>query len=288
MTTRRPLLVAAVVCVILLSASFARPFDRLSEDYLDTALRNALATFAIARLLNAGISVVQATDVSFSPAGVGVTLAPGEVLDPLNDLVERFSWVMLAAATSLGIQKLLLSIGASEQFSLLLALALLGFLLALWRARSRRTVHALFCIAAVLVAVRFAMALMLLANHLVYEQFIEPDYREAAAGLEQAKQRIEALELEQGLEAQAPAAEGESFMGSVKNLWSGAAESLNPARHLRELRAMAAEATDHVIRLIVIFVLQTILLPLLFLWALYKTVAALLRRPRLPFRPRPE
>ena len=38
------------------------------------------------------------------PVGVGVTLTIGEVLDPLNDLVERFAWLALVASVSLGLQ----------------------------------------------------------------------------------------------------------------------------------------------------------------------------------------
>ena len=38
---------------------------------------------------------------------VGVVLTAGEILDPLNDLVERFSWIVLLAASSLALQLLL-------------------------------------------------------------------------------------------------------------------------------------------------------------------------------------
>jgi hypothetical protein len=38
----------------------------------------------------------------------GIALAV--YLDPVNDLVERFSWVMMAATVSLGIQNVLLDI----------------------------------------------------------------------------------------------------------------------------------------------------------------------------------
>lgn len=279
MPHRTSRLLATALALALVALSLLRPFERPGEDYLDQALRNALVTFAVARVLNAGISVVQGTELAFSPAGVGVTLSPGEVLDPLNDLVERFSWVMLVAASSLGIQKLLLGIGASPQFSLLMAAALTLYLLALWHPRWRegRLRRAGFRLAAILVAVRFGMGLVLLGNELVYRQFIEPDYQQAAAGLEAARLRIEALGLEQEATGSAEAgAEEESLSQRMRSLWNGAGESLNPVRHLQALKAAAAEATDHIIRLIVVFLMQTLLLPLLFLWALYKSVAVLL------------
>ena len=276
MHSRRTRILVTLAACLLVALSVLRPFDRASEAYLDTAMRNALVTFAVARVLNAGISVVQATDVSFSPAGIGVTVAPGEVLDPLNDLIEQFSWVMLVAASSVGIQKLLLAIGGSLQFSVLITAALALYLLALWHPGLRRSrfMRFAYVAAAVLVALRFSMAIVLLGNEMVYRQFLEHDYREASAGLDIAKEKIESLSAEREAAQSEVVPGGESgFSDRMRGLWNGAAEKLNPARHLEALKTAASEATDHVIRLIVVFVLQTVLLPLLFLWGLYRTVA---------------
>ena len=70
-------------------------------------------------------SVIQDTEIAFSPAGVGVTLAVGEILDPINDLIERFSFVMLVSTASLGIQKILLEVGIWFGFRLLLTFSML-------------------------------------------------------------------------------------------------------------------------------------------------------------------
>ncbi len=70
-------------------------------------MKRALVTFALTRTLNGVISVAQGTQLAFEPAGVGVVISAGEILDPLNDLVEQFSWLTLLAATSLGVQIML-------------------------------------------------------------------------------------------------------------------------------------------------------------------------------------
>ena len=70
-------------------------------------VERALVTFALTRTLNGVISVAQGTQLAFQPAGVGVVISAGEILDPLNDLVEQFSWLTLLAATSLGVQIML-------------------------------------------------------------------------------------------------------------------------------------------------------------------------------------
>ena len=53
--------------------------------------------------MNGVISVVQSIELSVSlGAGVGVNF--GEVLDPLNDLIERFSTLVLYGLAGLGLQ----------------------------------------------------------------------------------------------------------------------------------------------------------------------------------------
>ena len=41
-----------------------------------------------------------------TPAGVGMTLAPGELLDPVNDLVEQLGELLMLVLTLLGLEKL--------------------------------------------------------------------------------------------------------------------------------------------------------------------------------------
>ena len=82
----RWLLILLVSATVLLSA--LTPVDRLAETQYQELFQRALITFALARTLNGVISAVQGTELALQPAGVGVTLTPGQVLDPVNDLVE--------------------------------------------------------------------------------------------------------------------------------------------------------------------------------------------------------
>ena len=68
--------------------------EGVTADIIENALKNALVTFAVARTLNGVISAAQGTEVALEPGGVGVVLSVGEVLDPINDLIERFSAVI--------------------------------------------------------------------------------------------------------------------------------------------------------------------------------------------------
>ncbi|MBW2512539.1 MAG: hypothetical protein JRE01_11000, partial [Deltaproteobacteria bacterium] len=89
----------------LFERHFFQTVDTRASAYIDQSLMNAGAAFLLARGFNAVVSVFQESELQLEPAGVGVSLALGQALDPINDLVERFSWVMLASLTSLGIQK---------------------------------------------------------------------------------------------------------------------------------------------------------------------------------------
>ena len=84
-TAKKWTLSIALVLVAIMSVT---PFmdQRAAADY-ETLFQRALVTFALARTINGVISVVQGTEVALQPAGVGVTLTPGEIRDPVNDLV---------------------------------------------------------------------------------------------------------------------------------------------------------------------------------------------------------
>ena len=126
-----------VLLLLLAFFSVSKLFDTFSIDsfgerYTEEGLTRSLAAFGIAKGLNGLISVVQGTEVAVEPVGVGVILTPGQILDPVNDLIERFSWVMLVCTTSLGIQSILLSIFSSFYFSITVALTLFLFVLFIW------------------------------------------------------------------------------------------------------------------------------------------------------------
>ena len=110
--------ITALVCAIV---AISGVIDEKGVTYTDDAFKRALITFGIARGLNGVISVAQGTEIAVHPAGFGVNFTPGQILDPVNDLVEQFSWIMLASSASLGIQKVLLSISSTTVVTLLLA-----------------------------------------------------------------------------------------------------------------------------------------------------------------------
>ena len=115
-----------VFAILIISATALAWWPALQAEgnaTVESAFKRALITWAIARGLNGVISVAQGTEVAIQPAGVGVNFAPGEILDPVNDLVERFSWIMMLATSSLGVQQILLAMSGWQGLLLALTIA---------------------------------------------------------------------------------------------------------------------------------------------------------------------
>ena len=148
--------------------------QRAAEDY-EQLFKRAFVTFAMARTINGIISVVQGTELALQPAGVGVTLTPGEILDPVNDLIERFSWIMLGATVSLGLQNVLLDISAWWLVQTLLAAMAVWMVFRFWFPQENR--HVLNMILKrvfwILLFIRFAVPGMMIVNDFLYEQFLQ-------------------------------------------------------------------------------------------------------------------
>lgn len=260
----RPFLIIFTALIVALSS--ITTVDRAAQEDYESLFHRALITFALARTLNGVISVVQGTELALQPAGVGVTLTPGEVLDPVNDLVERFSWIMLGATLSLGIQQVLLDIGQWWGTRLIVALLAAGWLvLRLWRGANGALEQTVLRALIIVFFLRFAVPLALIANEAVYEQFLQSRYVESTQVIETAGSEIQqanqsAVEL---------AEEGES---SLFDSWGRAIDSTRESLNLKErvavIKARATEVVEHLIQLSVVFILQTGVLPLAFLWLL--------------------
>jgi hypothetical protein len=116
---------ASLAMLFLVALSFGGNTDKLGQEYTETGLKRALITFASTRAINGLISVAQGTEVTIQPGGIGAVLTPGEILDPINDLVEQFSQTMLFSSVVLGTQKLLIEMSGWVWYSALLACVVL-------------------------------------------------------------------------------------------------------------------------------------------------------------------
>lgn len=253
-----------VVIVLAAAGALTGHIDRASEEQADNALKNALVTFAVARTLNGVVSAAQGTEVALEPGGVGVVLSVGEILDPINDLIERFSAVMLIAASSLGLQTLLLNITSWWGVTAFLLVAAAGFLAVIWAPRSvaARYAQPALRVLLILLFVRFAVPVLIVGTTIISDRFLAPEQQAATAILRDTTADIERI----SDETRTTTAGEQSLMDRLGEMIDESLESMRVGDRMKELRESASNAAEHVVSLIAIFVLQTILLPVLFLW----------------------
>jgi hypothetical protein len=265
----------ALVLVAMLSVT---PFmdQRAAADY-EQLFQRAFVTFALARTINGVISVVQGTEIALQPAGVGVTLTPGEILDPVNDLVERFSWIMLGATISLGVQNVLLDVSGWWVIQALLAALEIWLVIRLWypgqgsefyKTLLKRTFL-------LLLFIRFAVPLMLIANDLLYQQFLESRYLQSTEVITEAGKQLQQLSAEASAEQTEDPANG--MLDSIARAWSNTVNTVDLSGRLDRMQARAGEVIEHMIQLSVVFILQTGLMPVAFLWVFLQGFKRLFR-----------
>jgi hypothetical protein len=159
--------------------------DRRAESYVEKTMARAAYTFAIVRGLNGMISVIQGTEIAVSPAGIGLNLSVGEVLDPLNDLAERFSWVMLVSATSLGIQRILLEMSDWLGLQVLLTAGMLLLTVSIWKRFCGNVDLQSAGVRLVMLAllVRLLIPAVAVVSETIYDRFLNLHYQEATLTL---------------------------------------------------------------------------------------------------------
>ncbi|NNE35610.1 MAG: hypothetical protein HKN13_10245 [Rhodothermales bacterium] len=269
-------LLRTALIVVIAIAAISGTTDSVSERYAEQALTRALATFTVARTLNGVISVAQGTEVAVEPGGVGVILTPGQVLDPVNDLIERFSSVMLIAASSLGLQLVLLKITSSWVVTALLIAALCVWLATVWMQgiQGNRYVAMALRFSLMLVFVRFAIPVVIICTNFLFSAFLQEDQESATAALEGTSVKIEEINTNFDSQTSADSASESAdipsrIKRSTQEWLSGVGDwfgSIGVSAKMEQLKENASAATSHIVNLIAIFVLQTILFPLVFLW----------------------
>jgi hypothetical protein len=256
-------LLLTLILLTIISFNFLPQTQTLTTNYIDRSLERAVVSFTIAKGLNAIISVAQGTEVAATPAGIGVNFAVGELLDPINDMVERFSWVMLASSVSLGIQKILVSLLGTIWVQTFLTLLLLLLLYAFLTKKHKMTTLMLK-IAIFVMILRFCLPIFALINQNLYSAFLEPSYAHSTQALQETSDQAKAIQSDK------KAPNNLSLWGKIKQAYKSTAQSLNIKSQITQLTDRLNQAFTHMLTLITIFIIETIIFPLLFLYFLLK------------------
>jgi hypothetical protein len=249
----------SIVIVILVGLSSTRALDDYVDDYTSEAITNAAISYATARGINALVSMLQSSEIE---AGVGIvsgSMTIGEVLDPLNDMVERFSTVMTWVLASLAAQKILLLLASHQLFLYLVAVLGISALLLIFHGRSRAQ-NLVFRCFLVVVFVRFALGLAVALNSGVDTLFLDQQLHSNDREIENFQANIMSIDVD---------ADSDEIRDSVIDFWRGLS--------LAELQRKISRGIESFINLIAIYLLKTILLPLGFFYALLQAIRQLWR-----------
>jgi len=181
-----------IICIVaVMLVSWLEVLDRQSNSFIDRSLINATLLFATARGLNATISVIESTTVSFSILGIGGNIAPGELLGPINDMAEEFASWMQTSIASLALQKVLLSVVSDTLFKVALTLVGLALIASIYFKTEGEILYKSFLFLAML---RFLLVVVVLLNGVTGRIFLEDRIEEEARTLEALPMELEQLQ----------------------------------------------------------------------------------------------
>ena len=267
----------SIALLALVALSWSRYLDDAAQAATLSNFKRALTAAAMARAFNGIISVAQGTEIAVQPVGVGVTLTIGEVLDPLNDLVERFAWLALVASVSLGLQMTLGDMLASPWLSGFMTVAIITYLVLLWRAPAGEYAARVSRWIGAVIFLRFLLAVVLLATYLLDTAFLAARQDAAMAALSQTSHSIEALQNESSTAASMQAEETD-FLDTLGSIIDSSRQQLDLEAQLEAVEEQVEASVEEMINLIVIFLLQTVLLPVATLWVCWLALKAFWRR----------
>ncbi len=275
---------ALLICALL---AFTPWLDNYAETAMGSALSSTLKLFASVRGVDAIVSAAEGTELSIAPVGVGVTLAPGELVEPIDDLVERLGDVLLWVLTLLGVEKLSLGLLGADSVRMLtgtIFLAAAGFML--WRPQQALP-GKLRTALVILILVRIGLPLAAISSEALAQHVVDARTASAESALISVAREIEQEQAAQNdrLEAQAPAAnavEEQSLMEKLSTAVDDLGTAMNEMRNSLDLQANMEQlsqsmeaAVNHVVDLLALITLRALLFPGLFLfsgWLLLRIV----------------
>ena len=261
---KKTVLITIILVTIL---SFLPTIDTHALKLLDASIERSFIAFGLAKALNGIVSLLQGTQLTLTPAGVGINLTVGEILDPFNDMVERFSWVMLLATISLGIQKLFLIIGSKLFFKIAIALCALITVMLLWFGNLRfiKGAQLAFKIFLLLIFIRFFAVIAIYSSTFSYDALLAQEYTKATKTVSSTKEYLHSFQQTNRTQV---AKEEHSLSDYFSSKYNQLKESFDIEEKFMKLQDNIEKAYSSIINLITIFLVQTILFPLLFLWLL--------------------
>ena len=248
--------------------------DSATDTYFREAMTKAGVAYATCRVVNASVSIVKESHLELQPAGIGLSLALGQAIDPIDDMTERLSDVLVTAITALGVQKLAYEISVSLAPPVLSVL-LFALSILIWFKNERTislknlTMRILF----IIVIARFCLPISSMANEFIQKNFFFDQISDANKEL-----ALGSAELDKLRDFSLPEIDG--ILGTIENSASFLKRKTIAFKNAVAITVSnAGNIIESLLKLtflyVGIFLIQVIILPLLTFWILVKTMNAL-------------
>jgi hypothetical protein len=259
----------SVGLIALIALAMTGVIDKTSKEFTDYSLEKGLAALAFARAIQAGIGVAVEIDFTVNLLGSGIDVPIGKALSHCSDMVDWFNTVMVTACISLGIQKALLALSTTILVSSITSLAVFCFGLAMWYPtvlnRSQRNTLTSFVMLCLFF--RFAIPVMAFCNHAIYYSVLHEVHTQADQNLSKVAGSIEQTHIGASEESEQ---KEKSTLSAVTDWMGSTITSLNPIALFNNVRKAVENLPDYLIKLMTVFLINTLVFPVLFLWILTK------------------
>jgi hypothetical protein len=267
-------LVAAVVLFML--PGFKLPYiDKNTDTYFSDAMTKAGVAYGVCRVVNASVSAIKESQIQIEPAGLGVSLAVGQVLDPLDDMTERASDILVTAIVSLGIQKIAYELCVAFVPSLIGFAIIILFGISFVKGDRAMALRGLVVSSILLLAVaRLCLPTASIINAYLHENYFSPQIIKA-----QDELAMNSPELERLRDMTMPEIDG--VLGTVKNGFDFVGEkSSDLSATLKTMIGNMESMVSNLLKLsyiyVAIFIVQVIILPVGTFWLLTRITNILL------------
>ncbi|WP_261904542.1 hypothetical protein [Vibrio fortis] len=259
----------SILIITLVALACSTILDHAAHDAVNESLSSALITFGSASLLDSVVSMFKSFEVSVGVASFDL----GQMLNSISDMLDLFKHTMALALASLSLQKFLLITMSSKLFNTLVLLSGVGLLATIWTGKLAPFKVRATKVFKTLLIVRFAViasvSLSLAADHLFINESVKENEAQATELSQSISKKVESIaSLQTNVEQ-----EDKGFIDGMSDKWdSMKASVMTPKDIIVNIMESIDNAMVKFINLMMLFVLKTIILPILFLLAFKKFV----------------
>lgn len=254
---------------ILISGMKIPIIDSTTDYYFKNSITKAGLSYATCRGINALVSILKESNIQIEPGGVGVTIAIGQSLDPIDDMTERLSDVLVTSVTSLGVQKLLYEISVSLTLPFLFIMGIIYFSMRRFKKEAfLKNRKKMINILLLFFVIRLCLPISAIANSFLYNLYFDDKIVEAKSHLEMENNTLDEIK-------DFTPQESNGFFSTIKN---SAGLVMDKTIQLKDALSKTLKNASIIIENLLkltflyvgLFVVQVIILPLASFWILIK------------------